>query len=107
MPGDLPKLVRDRIPEIIEDDGADPVLREAAEGEVEALLADKLVEEAEEFRDDRELEELADVLEVMKRLVEVRGGTWEELDDLRQKKKEERGGFDKGFVLEDVFEGGT
>ena len=58
------KLVRDGIPEIIRADGAEPVIRTAGDAEIDSLLLAKLLEEVEEYADSREVEELADVVEV-------------------------------------------
>lgn len=98
MTDDLPKLVRDRIPEIIRADGEEPVV-EAAGDELDRFLADKLVEEAEEFAASRDPEELADVLEVLDRLREEFDA---DVDRLREEKRAERGGFDDGIVLRDT-----
>lgn len=98
-PDDLPKLVRDRIPEIIRDDGDEPVVETAPPDAVEGLLADKLVEEAEEFAASRDPEELADVLEVLDRLREEVDA---DVERLREEKRAERGGFDAGTVLRDI-----
>ncbi|MDY6769388.1 MAG: hypothetical protein SVU88_00280, partial [Candidatus Nanohaloarchaea archaeon] len=100
--GDLPKLVRDRIPQRIEDDGGTPVVEQVSDGELQDALADKLVEEAREFREDRDPDELADVLEVLRECLAVEDISWRDLEQLRQAKREERGGFDDGMVLERV-----
>ena len=55
------KIVRDRIPEIIESQGQPPNTRILSEEEALDALVEKLFE-ANEFSDDRNLEELADLL---------------------------------------------
>lgn len=91
------KLVRDKIPEIIKADGK--------ECEVEIVSAkDKyiLLEEVNEFLEDKNLEELADIMEVLFGLADSLGYSEEELLKARDKKKEERGGFKEGIVLKSV-----
>ena len=94
------KLVRDRIPEIIREQGGDPRTR-SLDGEAfrEALCA-KLAEETREFLDARTAEELADVLEVVYALADDEGLTPDALEALRLKKRVERGGFDRRLFLE-------
>lgn len=99
MAGDLPKLVRDRIPEIIQDDGDEPVTRKVDEEEMLQFLRDKILEEAKELHESGELEEVADIYEVLDRYVDVTD-TVEKLEDMREKKAEERGRFDESIVLE-------
>ena len=67
-----------------------------------SYLDKKLDEEVSEFRHDRNLEELADIMEVVYGLAECLGHTEQELNILRSKKKEERGGFSRGIVLTDT-----
>ncbi|MBV1821012.1 nucleoside triphosphate pyrophosphohydrolase, partial [Bacteroidales bacterium MSK.15.36] len=59
------KLVRDNIPEIIEKDGKKFDIRYAQKEELISLLEAKLQEEAKEFSEDKNLEELADLMEVI------------------------------------------
>lgn len=97
---DLPeKLVRDRIPEIIRENGHEPVVRIASDEELDLLIREKIVEESRELLTSGSLEEIADVLEAVLGLLNHRSVSWTELEVLRSKKKEERGGFEKGFVL--------
>ncbi|MFB6175143.1 MAG: NUDIX domain-containing protein [Candidatus Nanohalobium sp.] len=99
---ELPKLVRDRIPEIIEENGEEAKISEVEGAELEKFLGEKVVEEAEEFEEDRDVEELADLLEVVDAYIENEGLSREKLEEVREEKKEDRGGFSEGFVLEDV-----
>ena len=59
------KLVRDRIPEIIESDGKTCVCETLSDEEYIRLLDEKLNEELAEYQESKSLEELADLLEVM------------------------------------------
>ncbi|MCO8243310.1 MULTISPECIES: nucleoside triphosphate pyrophosphohydrolase [unclassified Haladaptatus] len=96
------KLVRDRIPEIIEENDERPVTHIADEGEYERRLAEKLDEEVTEFQESGEPAELADVLEVVYALADSDGLTRDELERIRAEKADDRGGFTDGVVLERV-----
>lgn len=93
------KLVRDRIPEIIGSQGRSCDTRIVFGDEFYAYLDRKLDEEVSEFRRDRNLEELADIMEVIYGLAECLGHTEIELNALRSRKRDERGGFSRGIVL--------
>jgi predicted house-cleaning noncanonical NTP pyrophosphatase (MazG superfamily) len=94
------KLVRDRIPDIIRQDGGDPRVRVVSGTELDKLIRLKIVEEAQELLTSGEDEEIADILEVLEALLVHRSIDHAAIDDARLKKREERGGFEKGFVLE-------
>jgi predicted house-cleaning noncanonical NTP pyrophosphatase (MazG superfamily) len=99
------KLVRDRIPEIIQAHG-DRAVTHILDGESyrTALLA-KLMEEAREAQDasaDELPEELADVLEVLRALTSSLGMTWEQILALTTDKCTERGAFEERLFLEFV-----
>ena len=64
----------------------------------------KLDEELTEYHADKNLEELADLLEVLYAAAIARGYTIDELEALRLKKREKRGGFDKKILLKSVTE---
>ncbi|MEK9180014.1 MAG: nucleoside triphosphate pyrophosphohydrolase [Patescibacteria group bacterium] len=96
------KLVRDKIPEIIESKGKKPITYVALKKEFEERLAEKLVEEALEFRESGKSEELADILEVIRAICGAYGFRLTEVEKLREKKLQERGGFSKRYVLEGV-----
>ncbi|NMO55221.1 nucleoside triphosphate pyrophosphohydrolase [Actinoplanes sp. TBRC 11911] len=97
------KLVRDLIPEIMRADGTEFETRVACSDELPLLLRDKLVEEAHEVadaRDDRSVvEELADVLEVIHAYASWLGVGVPEIEQMRQAKRAQRGGFGAGIVL--------
>jgi predicted house-cleaning noncanonical NTP pyrophosphatase (MazG superfamily) len=94
------KLVRDRIPEIMRREGKSPEVEEIKGERLRAALKDKLVEEALELHVAGDIrEELADVLEVADAIIDVYGLDAREIQALKRKKCEERGGFDKGYFL--------
>lgn len=96
------KLVRDRIPEIIEANGESCTWETLPQDEYLSLLDEKLNEELAEYQDAKSLEELADLLEVMYAVVRARGWTLEQLEKLRADKAAERGGFDQRILLTSV-----
>lgn len=98
------KLVRDKIPAVIEASGKKFDIRKADKEEHYKLLETKLKEEVNEFLEDKNLEELADVMEVLFGLAENMGYSEEDLMKKRMEKREERGGFKEGIVLEKVYE---
>ena len=98
------KLVRDRIPEIIEADGKTCVCETLSDEEYIRLLDQKLNEELAEYQESKSLEELADLLEVVQAVVRARGWTLDELEQVRADKAAERGGFTKKILLKEVWE---
>lgn len=96
------KLVRDKIPEIIHNAGKTCVTHTMSDDEYIASLDMKLQEEVAEYLQDKNLEELADVVEVLRAICIARGYTLEELEKMRAKKVDERGGFEKRIYLEYV-----
>ena len=87
------KLVRDKIPEIIRNDGKKPVVQILADEEYLTELDKKLNEEVAEYQADKSLEEMADLVEVLFAICEARGHSVEELMQMRETKLEKRGGF--------------
>lgn len=96
------KLVRDKIPEVIENDGHKAKFRTLSEKDYFAALDKKLLEEVKEYQVDISLEEMADVLEVLYAICNARGYTLEELEAKRKEKNAERGCFEKRLLLEYV-----
>lgn len=96
------KLVRDKIPEIIEADGKICATHILSEEEYIAALEAKLNEEVAEYQTDKNLEEMADVLEVLQSICVARGHTLEELEAVRAKKAADKGGFAERIFLEYV-----
>lgn len=98
------KLVRDRIPEIIEAAGKKPITHILATDEYLFELDRKLNEECAEYQESKALEELADMLEVMYAIAEARGYSIAELEQVRAAKAAERGAFQKRIYLDAVEE---
>lgn len=98
------KLVRDKVPEVLEQEGKKYVIQYAEKEKMLDLLKDKLKEEAREFFQDDSLEGLADIVEVVFSLANKLGYSEEEVLVKRTEKREEKGGFEEGIVLERVCE---
>lgn len=102
------KLVRDKIPQIIEASGKQCTVRVLDDAEYAVALKTKMQEELNEFLEasevDQQLEELADLLEVVYSFVQSKGVVYEEIERIRQKKLDERGGFIEKLELLTVTE---
>lgn len=98
------KLVRDKIPQIIEQSGKSCVTRILSDEEYAAALNAKLQEELNEYLADGSMEELADLLEVMMAASAVRGHDFSEVEAIRREKAEKRGRFNDRIYLESVTE---
>ena len=101
------KLVRDKIPEIIESNGENPVIRILENDECKEELEKKLLEEYNEVIEAKEskqrIEELADMLEVIISLAKLENKSLDDIIGIANKKREKRGGFDKKIFLEKVL----
>lgn len=93
------KLVRDKIPEICKQNGQIPKTRTLSDDEYRVALDDKLREEVAEYTESDDLEELADILEVIHSIARQKGSTQDELEELRQEKASKRGGFTNRIFL--------
>ena len=89
------KLVRDKIPQIIEASGATPLTRILETEEYLSCLETKLDEEVQEFHESKSPEELADILEVVYALAAAQGCSREQLQQIFDAKHTARGGFKK------------
>lgn len=100
------KLVRDRIPQVLEAKSLVYRTRILHEEEYQKELVKKLKEESTEYfaaqNPKDSLEELADMLEVIRALAVVHGASWDELETIRERKAEARGGFQERVYLIDV-----
>lgn len=100
------KLVRDKIPDIINNDNRIAVTRILDDEEYLLELNKKLQEEVKEYLEDNNTEELADIVEVIYGILNAKKVSIEEFENIRNAKKEKRGAFDKKIFLEkDLAEG--
>ena len=98
------KLVRDLIPGIIEASGKSCVTDILSDAAYLQMLDAKLDEELAEYHKDQNIEELADLLEVIRAVTVARGYSLEDLERVRAEKAAERGGFEKRILLKEVYE---
>ena len=98
------KLVRDRIPEIIKASGKTCVTEILSDEEYLRMVDAKLDEELAEYHKDQNIEELADLMEVIRACAVARGYTIEQLEQVRAEKAAKRGGFEKKILLKEVTE---
>lgn len=98
------KLVRDNIPEIIEASSKTCEMEILSDEEYLQMLDKKLEEELAEYHQEQNIEELADLLEVLYATAKARGYSIEELEQVRVDKQKARGGFDMKILLKSVLE---
>jgi predicted house-cleaning noncanonical NTP pyrophosphatase (MazG superfamily) len=100
------KLVRDRIPQLIEESGRNSTSRALKKEEYFDALIDKIVEEIEEFRNSGNEEEIADVYEALDCLVQFKEYEPMHIDYLKLIRREARGSFKDRILLIDVEDEG-
>lgn len=100
------KLVRDKIPEIIELTGKKYTTRTLSPVEYIKELKNKGLEELKEYinatTNEEALEELADLMEIFHAFAKYHNTTLNEVEELRQKKAETRGAFEERIFLIEV-----
>ena len=104
MSDGLPKLIRDKIPEVIRSSGRNLKGHVADSNEYSCRIVEKLREELDEFEENPSVEEAADIYEVYLAMLK----NWNlELLDVKQfahEKAMKRGKFDLGIVLDEIFD---
>jgi len=98
------KAIRDKIPEIIQKDNKTCNVKTLSNEEFLVEIEKKLSEEVIEYQENKNPEELADILEVIYRIANLKGISKEELEKIRIKKVEKRGAFEKNLFLLDSSE---
>ncbi|MDQ3848918.1 MAG: nucleoside triphosphate pyrophosphohydrolase [Thermoproteota archaeon] len=93
------KAIRDNIPEIIKSKGELCIVKRLTHAEFLRELEEKSHEELDEYDKSKSLEELADILEVVYRIAELRGISNEKLEAILTKKAQERGAFQENLFL--------
>lgn len=96
------KLVRDKIPEIIEKNGLKAEIEILDDRKFEESLKEKLKEEIEEYFESNEIEKLADIYEVLEAILELKGLSYEKIFEMKNKKNREKGSFKKRFFLKET-----
>ena len=98
------KVIRDKIPEIIQKDGHTCNVQVISDEKFLLEIEKKLSEEVTEYQNDKTPEELADILEVIYKIAQLKGISKDELEKIRVKKLQDSGGFDKNLFLIDSSE---
>ena len=97
------KIIRDKIPEIIKANDKNLETEIVDKKKAVEYLIKKFDEEIEEFKKEYSIEELADILEIVHGLAHNLGVDFNDLENIRRKKADDRGGFEKGIVLRRVW----
>ncbi|MFW6025565.1 MAG: nucleoside triphosphate pyrophosphohydrolase [Candidatus Woesearchaeota archaeon] len=98
------KLVRDKVPQIIENAGKEYTIHIADDSEYIKKLLAKVEEELAEFKENPSVEEMADIFEVLDGLISYYHLDYDEIKAVKREKKEKRGGFEDRLILEKVKE---
>jgi predicted house-cleaning noncanonical NTP pyrophosphatase (MazG superfamily) len=93
------KAVRDKIPEIILKNGKSCKFVTLPDNKFLIEMEKKLSEEIEEYLESKTGNELADIIEVVYRIAELRGISNTDMEKIRQEKIIERGAFSKNYFL--------
>ena len=99
------KLIRDKIPEIIEKSGNKAVVAKVSEEENINLLNEKLGEELKEYLESQSIEELADLVEVIYAILDSKKVSIKDFEAIRLLKAAQRGAFKERLLLKEVIEG--
>lgn len=99
------KLVRDRIPEIIDSEpGRKSQYRILDDNEYLIQLNKKIIEESNEFIEENSIEELGDLMEVINAIMKLKGYSMEEVIKVIKAKADKKGAFNEKIYLEYVDE---
>lgn len=100
------KLVRDKIPDIILKDNELPVTRVLNDEEYIEALNKKLMEEVNEYLEEGNIEEMVDILEVIRAILDYKEVPFDDIEEKRKKKASKRGAFKDKIFLEKVIQNG-
>lgn len=100
------KLVRDKIPEIIAKDNRKPITTILNDKDYLIELNRKIQEEVKEYLESNNIEELADIVEVIYGILDAKNISIEEFENVRKSKVQKRGAFKEKIFLEKVLEDG-
>jgi predicted house-cleaning noncanonical NTP pyrophosphatase (MazG superfamily) len=97
------KLVRDKIPEIIKNNGENPIIEILNDNKYKEMLDKKLLEEVNEYLKDDNVEELADITEVILALIKFKNVEINEFKSIVKSKRDKKGGFENKILLKEVL----
>lgn len=100
------KLVRDKIPELFLKDNSLPVSRTLTDEEYITELNSKLKNEIDKYLENENIEEMVDILEVIRAILDYKEVSYEEIEEKRIKKVQKKGAFKNKVYLERVMENG-
>ncbi|TEB11971.1 nucleoside triphosphate pyrophosphohydrolase [Pelotomaculum propionicicum] len=98
------KLIRDKIPEIIEKSGKKAITKKLDNENYKKFLDQKLSEELQEYLDSDSVNELADLVEVIHAILKYKRIEIPDFYDIQKKKAKERGAFNQRLLLLEVIE---
>jgi len=98
------KLIRDKIPEIIEEAGNNYEMEVLDDEDYFKALNKKLQEELDEYKASKEIMELADLVEIIYAILDYKNISRAEFEKMRKEKQKERGGFEKKLFLKKAEE---
>ncbi len=96
------KLIRDKIPEIIVQNWEKFKLKNVFWDELKEYVLKKIQEELDELIESEDIWEVADLMEILRKFCEIKWYSLDEVERIRQNKKEERGSFEKWIILLEV-----
>lgn len=97
------KLVRDKIPHIIESSGNKCEIERVSDEVALEYLYKKLGEEVNELLEDKNLDEITDIMEVLFAIGKKYGYSEYEVLNRRNEKKDTRGGFEDNLILKKTY----
>jgi predicted house-cleaning noncanonical NTP pyrophosphatase (MazG superfamily) len=97
------KLVRDRIPEIILKNGEQPITEILNDDKYKEMLDKKILEEVNEYLIDDNVEELADIMEVILAILKFKNVDISEFENIVKNKRDKKGGFEEKIFLKEVI----
>jgi len=97
------KLVRDRIPEIILKNGEQPIIEILEDNKYKEMLDKKLLEEVNEYLQDDNVEELADIMEVILAILKFKNVDISKFENIVKNKRDKKGGFENKIFLKEVI----
>ncbi len=96
------KLIRDNIPEIIKKNGQKAEICVLSDDDYKTSLQEKLLEEVNEYFQDNNISEIADILEVIEALCVLHGFSAEDVLNIKNEKAKINGKFEKKLFLVSV-----
>ncbi len=97
------KAIRDKIPEIIKESGSSCNVKILSNDDFLLELEKKLSEELNEYLENKSVEELADIVEIINRILSLKNISLEDFEKIKRDKFTKNGGFEKNLFLTDTI----